>query len=107
MLRILLIVSAVVLCRRPALAQLPTPTLPSPFVAVDLNVGESQQVTLPGGDKVTVKLLELNEQTDSLRGAVRKAEVKVEVDGKQASLVSANYRLPVTVGNAEVVSTRL
>ena len=64
-----------------ASAELPKPTLPSPFVAVDLNIGESQEVTLADGKKVTVKLVDLKEQRDSLRSAVRRAEVKVEVGG--------------------------
>src|SRR4029079_13889225 len=75
---------------------------PSPFVAVDLNSGESQEVTLPSGKKVTVKLLDLQETRDSLRNAVRRAEVKVLVEGKEVSLVSANYRLPVTVGDVQI-----
>ena len=49
-------------------------------VTADLNLGESQEVTLAGGKKIIVKVLDLMEQRDSLRGAVRKAEVKVLVD---------------------------
>ena len=85
-----------------ARAQIPAPTLPSPFVAVDLNLGESQEVTLPNGKKVAVKLLDLTETRDSLRDAVRRAEVKVTVAGKEVSLVSANYRLPVTIGDVQI-----
>jgi murein DD-endopeptidase MepM/ murein hydrolase activator NlpD len=85
-----------------ALAQFPPPTLPSPFVALDLNVGESQEAMLPFGKKVTVKLLDLQETRDSLRGAVRRAEVKVAVAGKEISLVSANYRLPVAAGDVQI-----
>ena len=62
-----------------AFAELPTPTLPSPFVAVDLNIGDSENVTLTNGDKVTVKLIDVKDYRDSLRGAVRRSEVKVEV----------------------------
>lgn len=85
-----------------AVAQLPEPTLPSPFMAVDLNVGEAQEASLPNGKKVTVKLLDLKETRDSLREAVRRAEVKVEVAGKEITLVSANYRLPVTAGDVQI-----
>jgi hypothetical protein len=73
------------------IAQGPSPTLPSPFQVVELNVGESQEVTLSNGRKLTVKLLDLQEQRDNLRSAVRRAEVKVEIAGQQVSLVSANY----------------
>src|SRR5438105_7164938 len=34
---------AILICS--AAAELPTPTLPSPFVVVDLSIGESQEVT--------------------------------------------------------------
>jgi murein DD-endopeptidase MepM/ murein hydrolase activator NlpD len=88
-----------------ALAQtepaLPQPTLAPPFQTVDLNVGESHEVILEGR-AITVKLLDLKEQSDTLRGAVRRAEVRVEVDGQAISLVSANYRLPVTVGRVQI-----
>src|SRR5262245_48918125 len=80
----------------------PAPTLLSPFVAVDLNVGQSQEVTLHGGKKVAVQLLDLKETRDSLRDAVRRAEVKLLVDGKEVFLVSANYRLPVTVSDVQI-----
>lgn len=81
---------------------LPRPTLSEPFVAVDLSLGESRDVELGAGRKVTVKLLELHEQRDSIRGAVRRAEVKVQVGDETATLVSANYRLPQRVGGVEM-----
>jgi hypothetical protein len=37
-----------------------------------------------------------------LRNAVRKAEVKVELAGEAVTLVSANYRLPVTVAGIQI-----
>jgi murein DD-endopeptidase MepM/ murein hydrolase activator NlpD len=85
-----------------AAAQMPLAKLPSPFQVVDLDRGESAEVTLSSGRKVVVKLLDLNEQRDSLRNAVRRAEVKVEVDGKALELVSANYRLPVQVADVQI-----
>src|SRR5262249_6108661 len=80
----------------------PAPTLVPPVRTVDLNVGESQAVELADGKKVTVKLLDLKETRDDLRKAVRRAEVTVEVAGEKASLVSANYRLPITVGGVQI-----
>src|SRR6185436_20709098 len=79
-----------------------TPTLSPLHATADLNLGESQEVEVPGGKKVTLKVLDLQEQRDSLRGAVRKAEVKVLVDGKEVTLVSANYRLPMVVGEVQI-----
>src|SRR6187431_2116861 len=76
-------------------AELPTPTLKSPFVAVDLQEGETAEVTLTNGQKVTLKLIAVKDFRDSLRGAVRRSEVKVEVGGKAVTLGSATYHLPV------------
>jgi len=78
-------------------AEPPKPTLTPLMRTVDLKVGESQEVELDGGKKVTVKLVDLREVRDDLRNAVRKAKVTVEVAGEKVTVVSANYRLPVTV----------
>lgn len=73
-----------------------------PFRAIDLNVGESGQVALPNGQTVSVKLVDLKEQRDGLRGAVRRADVIVEVAGQQAQLVSATYNLPKAIGAVQM-----
>lgn len=101
--RLSLLACAVVLARvaAPAAAP-PEPTLKPPGRAADLNVGESQQVELADGSKATVKLLDLDEQPDALRGAVRQARVRVEVNGQVVTLTSANYRLPVAVGRVQI-----
>jgi murein DD-endopeptidase MepM/ murein hydrolase activator NlpD len=80
----------------------PEPTVTPLVRTVDLRVGESQEVELAGGKKVTVKLLDLKETRDELRNAVRVAEATVEVNGKKVTLVSANYRLPVTVAGVQI-----
>lgn len=80
----------------------PQPTRAPLDSVVDLNIGESQQVMLSDGSTVRVKLLGLEEKRDSLRDAVRVARVKVTVDGKPATLISANYNLPITVGSAQI-----
>ena len=80
---------------------LPQPTVVPPFQTLDLNLGESHDVTI-AGRKVPVKLVDLKEQSDSLRGAVRRAEVRVEVAGRLVTLVSANYHLPVTAGDVQI-----
>jgi murein DD-endopeptidase MepM/ murein hydrolase activator NlpD len=99
---LLTFVSLLVVPVSPLLADLPQPTLVPLHRTVDLNVGESHDIELVNGKKVTVRLLELQESRDELRDAVRKAEVKVEVGGQQLSLVSANYRLPVTVAGVQI-----
>src|SRR5262245_10148970 len=102
MLRTTWILTFTLLSIRTSLAELPKPTLPSPFVAVDLNIGQSQEVTLSDGKKVSFKLLNLKEQRDSLRSAVRRAEVQVEVAGQTVTLVSATYHLPVTIAGVQI-----
>ena len=69
---------------------------------VDLNVGESAEVTLSNGAAVHVKLLDLRETRDPVCFAVRRAEVVAEIDGRRAELVSANYNLPQTVGAVQI-----
>jgi murein DD-endopeptidase MepM/ murein hydrolase activator NlpD/thiol-disulfide isomerase/thioredoxin len=86
----------------PIAAAPPEPTLKPPMRTVDLNVGDSQEVELTDGSKATVELVHLEERRDSLRNAVRLARVKVEVNGKVATLTSANYFLPVTIGGVQV-----
>jgi murein DD-endopeptidase MepM/ murein hydrolase activator NlpD len=83
------------------LAHAPPPTDPL-LRAVDLDVGESREVRLSNGRSVAVKLLDLDEVTDSVNGAVREARVTVEVDGRRVELVSATYNLPVTSGDVQL-----
>ena len=81
-------------------AQSPTRT---PLLrAVELNVGEAQTVELADSTKANVKLLDLKETRDSLRGAVRQAVVTVEVNGQRVELTAAMYRLPQTVAGVQI-----
>src|SRR5438445_8642169 len=95
--RFLIFVSLLLLTESSLRAEPPEPTLTPPMRTVDLNVGESGEVTLANGKKVAVRLVDLQESRDELRDAVRKAEVKVDVAGQEVALVSANYRLPNTI----------
>ncbi len=70
--------------------------------AIELNVGQSATVELADGSQATVKLLDLQESRDSIRNAVRRAVVTVEVDGQRAELVAAMYNLPQTVGKVQI-----
>ncbi|HET6574801.1 MAG TPA: PKD domain-containing protein [Fimbriiglobus sp.] len=80
----------------------PEPTLSPLMRTTDLDVCESRQVELASGKTATVKLIDLKETRDDLRGAVRVAEVTVEVDGRTVTLVASNYRLPVTVSGVRI-----
>lgn len=69
---------------------------------VDLNAGEEQTVKRWDGTTANVRLLAVTEARDTVRSAVREARVKVEVNGESATLVSANYRLPILVGGFQI-----
>ena len=69
---------------------------------VDLQVGEAQQVSLTDGTTARVKLLDLRETRDEVNSAVRRAEVKVEVNGQVTNLTSGTYHLPVTFGGVQI-----
>jgi hypothetical protein len=78
---------------------------PAPRVlyrSTDLQVGEAQDVTLADGKTVHVKLLNLQERHDDVNGAVRQAEVRVEVDGQATNLISGTYHLPVPFGGVQI-----
>ncbi len=80
----------------------PPPTLEPLVRVVDLNVGESAEVTFSNGSATRVKVLDLHETRDPVCFAVRKAEVVVEVNGQRTELVSANYHLPKAVGAVQI-----
>ena len=63
---------------------------------------KASTVELADGSQATVKLLDLQESRDSIRNAVRRAVVTVEVDGQRAELVAAMYNLPQTVGKVQI-----
>jgi murein DD-endopeptidase MepM/ murein hydrolase activator NlpD len=71
-------------------------------IVVELNIGEYQNIQLSNGDIVHLTLLEITEIRDSLRNAVRAANVKISVDGEEIILNSGNYNLPVTVGKVQI-----
>ena len=80
----------------------PTPSLAPPRAVVDLDLNEPVDVTLSDGSRACVEAMETAETTDSIRGAVREARVRVRVNGEEAWLDVAGYRLPVPVGGVQV-----
>ena len=65
-------------------------------IVAEMNIGESQIIKLNSGATVNLKLLDITEIRDSIRNAVRASHVKVSVDGEEITLVSGNYKLPVS-----------
>jgi hypothetical protein len=79
--------------------------VPAPRIfhrTIDLRIGEGQDVALSDGKTVHIKLLDLRESHDEVNGAVRQAVVRVEVDGQDTNLKSANYQLPVTFAGVQI-----
>src|SRR4029077_3418430 len=70
--------------------------------AIDLDRGESQLVELADGTRARVKLLDVEEERDGVRSAIRQARVKVEINGQTTTLISANYRLPIALGGVQI-----
>lgn len=83
-------------------ADLPKPTLTPTSRSVDLMIGDSAEVKFANGSTAKVKLLDLQEKVDSMSKAVREARVKVDVNGTEVWLTSANYNLPQTVGGVQI-----
>ena len=77
-------------------------TVPIPETLVELNIGETQKVTLTDSSTVELKLVGVQEKTDPAVGALRLAVVSVEINGKPLELYSGNYRLPVTFGKVQI-----
>jgi murein DD-endopeptidase MepM/ murein hydrolase activator NlpD len=70
--------------------------------ALDLNVNETQEITLSDRSNVHVKLVSVNETRDPMREAVRQARVKVELNGQSLVLTSATYHLPVKFADVQI-----
>lgn len=86
----------------PLAAEQSSPAIEQLMTTVDLNEGETKSATLSNGRAVTVKLLRLEEERDGLRGAVRRADVEVEVDGERVTVASGMYHLPMRVGSVQI-----
>ncbi len=69
---------------------------------LDLNIGRQASVKLSNGKTVGVKLIDLREDRDNVRNAVRKAYVTVKLNGRKVTLRAATYHLPITVGDVQI-----
>ena len=78
------------------------PLLDALFRSVDLDVGQSREVTLADGTMATIELLGVKEQRDPVRNALRGAELTVEVNGVRGVLPCATYHLPTELGGVRI-----
>lgn len=69
---------------------------------VELNLGESQTVTLSNGETAMIELIDKSATRDSIRNAVRKVKVTIQINGTKTDLWSGNYSLPVSVGGVQI-----
>ena len=69
---------------------------------VDVNLNETVEATLHNGAKARLKLLKVTEQRDSIRKALRRVTVSVEVNGALLDLDAAGYNLPKTVAGVRI-----
>lgn len=72
------------------------------FNIVDLDQGEEVDVTLSNGATARIALLERSETADTVRGAVRRARVRVRANREELWLECGNYHLPVTAGGVQI-----
>jgi len=68
----------------------------------DISIGETRDIKLSNGETVKFSLLGIKEIRDSIRNAIRGAEIRISVDGTEANLNVGNYNLPVVVGKVQV-----
>ena len=90
------------LCATLVVAAAGEPALTPPRKVIELAVGEKADIVLADGTTAAVKLLGIDATMDALDSGVREGRARVEVNGQQATLISANYTLPVTVGGVRI-----
>ncbi len=61
---------------------------------VELNVNETYTYSLKNGQMRVIRLVSVNEQRDPVVNLVRRAQVRVEVDGKPLDLLCEPYQMP-------------
>ena len=76
--------------------------LTSMRVVAELDLGEIREITLANAETVRLELLGIDLERDSLRNAVRKANVRIRVDGEELILGSGTYNLPVETGIVQI-----
>ncbi len=72
------------------------------FVTVDLNLHETRLINLPDGNRVRINVEDLKHFHDSVRDAVRKAEVRIRVNDEEIVLDSGMYNLPQYVSGIQI-----
>jgi len=77
------------------------PVIPS-RVVVELNIGQTREITLTNGERVKLTLLGIEETRDDVRNIIHEVKLRAKVDGEEVELVCGNYHLPVAVGKVKI-----
>lgn len=72
------------------------------YVTVDLNLQEKRKILLPNGERVEIIIENVKHFHDSFRKAVRRAEVRIRVNGEETVLESGMYNLPRMTAGIQV-----
>ena len=80
----------------------PSPATRALVRGMELDIGEHAECELSNGARVTVRLVDVEEMRDSVRGAVRRSAAVVEVNGEETRVPSSRYHLPVRVGEVRL-----
>jgi murein DD-endopeptidase MepM/ murein hydrolase activator NlpD len=72
---------------------------------VDLDLGETQSVTLSNGSTAVVKLLQVDVTREPVTRMLEDLTVSLEVNGERVTLRCGNYQLPVQAGGVQVDTT--
>ena len=68
----------------------------------DLTLDEAVSATLSNGETVKLRLMQVTGSKDSVNKSMRRAGVKLELNGEVVELPACNYHLPRTVGKFQV-----
>jgi murein DD-endopeptidase MepM/ murein hydrolase activator NlpD len=69
---------------------------------VCLQVGEAQRFKLGNGSTRTIRLISAQEHRDRVNNLVRRADVRVEIDGSPLDLVCGPYVMPTVIGGLRI-----
>lgn len=67
-----------------------------------LNPGDSASVTFYDGTTATIKLLDVIYEKDRVRRAIRKAKLRLSVNGEEKWIVAGNYHISETFANVKI-----
>jgi hypothetical protein len=69
---------------------------------VGLDVGESYAFKLKSGDKRRVRVVSVQDHSDSVINLVRRSDVRVEIDGRPLDLVTTPYVMPTAIAGLRI-----